>query len=419
MKKKTMANPTVLSKRDVSIYLETKLRSDSSKNMGRYALNKFDDFVKSILKDDKGNYTDRLIKKFKEQDENYIFDVLQLYINWLGKNDIQPRTVLFYFSALKRYLHYQGIKFHPDDIKLNLVFPKIAEIDKHGLTTDEIKQILDNSKPRKKALYLTQISSGMRIGELVQLRKKDFDLTKARIMIRLPAKITKLKRARITFISKEAAKYVRPILNQIDDNDLVFGVTEKFVDARTNEMKVLSNLLRKLGLDKKDENGNGLISTHSFRAYFITKVSRLDYNLAKLFAGQKGYMLQYDRLSEDEKLDKYIEFERELITDQTEKLKEENQELKAKEIEIENLKEEFKKDHEIVEQLNWVGEFFQYYINKARGKTTQEDDKKFNEKYNKFVKPIPKDESELIHDPEIIKMLDEMTAQMFSSQKVS
>lgn len=101
------------------------------------------------------------------------------------------------------------------------------------------------------------------------------------------------------------------------------------------------------------------------------------------------------------------------------KLKEENKDLKAKEIEIEKLREDFRKDHEIVEQLAWVGEFFQYYMNKARGKTTQEDDKKFNEKYDKFVKPFPKEESKLVHDPEIQKMLDEITAQMMGSQKVS
>ena len=54
------------------------------------------------------------------------------------------------------------------------------------------------------------------------------------------------------------------------------------------------------------------VTTHSFRAYFITKVARLDYNLSKLYTGQKGYLLQYDRLNDEEKLEKYLEFEPEL-----------------------------------------------------------------------------------------------------------
>jgi hypothetical protein len=98
-------------------------------------------------------------------------------------------------------------------------------------------------------------------------------------------------------------------------------------------------------------------------------------------------------------------------------LKDENEKLREKETEIENLKEEFRKDHEIVQTLKFTEEFFQYYMNKIHGKTTIEDDRKFNEKYNKFVKPIPKEESELHPDPEIIRMLDERTAPTMDSQK--
>ena len=58
-----------------------------------------------------------------------------------------------------------------------------------------------------------------------------------------------------------------------------------------------------------------------FRAWFITKISRHDPNLAKKWSGQKGYMLQYDRLTLDEQLDKYLEFEKDLIIDSTERQK--------------------------------------------------------------------------------------------------
>ena len=55
--------------------------------------------------------------------------------------------------------------------------------------------------------------------------------------------------------------------------------------------------------------GRNVITTHSFRAFFITKVSRKDPNLAKHFAGQKGYLLQYDRQTDAEKLAIYIKLE--------------------------------------------------------------------------------------------------------------
>ena len=66
-------------------------------------------------------------------------------------------------------------------------------------------------------------------------------------------------------------------------------------------------------MDEKYDNGHNKITTHSFRAYFITKVSRHDPNFAKKLAGQKRYLLQYDRMSDDEKIEKYLEVESDLF----------------------------------------------------------------------------------------------------------
>ena len=62
-----------------------------------------------------------------------------------------------------------------------------------------------------------------------------------------------------------------------------------------------------------------LINTHSFRAYGITKLSRHDPNFARRLAGQKGYLDQYDRLSDDEKLALYQKYEYELMIDESKK----------------------------------------------------------------------------------------------------
>ena len=82
-------------------------------------------------------------------------------------------------------------------------------------------------------------------------------------------------------------------------------------DARNNarrEAKYIAELQKKIGIcDKYETTGRNVITTHSLRAFFITKVSRSDHNLAKYFAGQKGYLLQYDRQTDAEKLAIYIE----------------------------------------------------------------------------------------------------------------
>ena len=88
----------------------------------------------------------------------------------------------------------------------------------------------------------------------------------------------------------------------------MFGTNENWEQARDTEIQNIRNLTTVLGLEG--------ITTHSFRAYMITRLSRKDPNFAKLLAGQKGYLLQYDRMSESEKLEKYLELENELLIDE-------------------------------------------------------------------------------------------------------
>ena len=94
-----------------------------------------------------------------------------------------------------------------------------------------------------------------------------------------------------------------PRLKKIGDSDLVFGTSDNVIGNTGREARYISELQKKMGIsDKYETNGRNVITTHSFRAYFITKVSREDPNLAKYFAGQKGYLLQYDRQTDAEKL---------------------------------------------------------------------------------------------------------------------
>ena len=80
-----------------------------------------------------------------------------------------------------------------------------------------------------------------------------------------------------------------------------------------------------------------MINTHSFRAYGITKLSRHDPNFAKKLAGQKGYLLKYDRMTNEEKLAIYQKFEVDLIIDDSEKQKAEIQALQEEKSELEQV----------------------------------------------------------------------------------
>jgi len=264
----------------------------------QYNQSNIDEIIKEIL----------LLKDLER--EQAVFDMLQNWVNWNNSDKRGSATILSYFSRVRIYFHYRGIKISDREVKENIVFPRLVKEELHGLTLDEIRIILYNAHPMKKVLYLSLLSSGMRIGEALQLRKRDLDTTQERIKIRIQAEYTKTNTARTTFVSKEVSRYLLTRIRGLDDDELVFGKHDNIQYAVTNEIQVFHHACDRSELNEKyHSNGRRMISLHSFRAFFITKVSRKDHNFAKKLAGQKGYLLQYDRMNDEEKLDLYLQIE--------------------------------------------------------------------------------------------------------------
>ena len=243
-----------------------------------------------------------------------VYDYLQKRINDMHERSNSLSTIKVYFGHIKRYLHFRGIKLDHIDIRQSLNFPKQHKEEMRPLGLSAFQNILRNCSHKREMMYLAQSSSGMRIGEMLQLRKSDIHTHLARLLVRIPAKYTKTGMARTTFFSAEAAKMVAPRLREIGDSDLVFGTGRDLNNSVSTEGAYLNNLQKKIGInDKYETNRRNVITTHTFRAFFITKVNRQDPNLAKYFAGQKGYLMQYDRLSDNEKLVFYMGFEPSLL----------------------------------------------------------------------------------------------------------
>jgi integrase len=141
-------------------------------------------------------------------------------------------------------------KIHNEDFKAELNFPKSVKERHESLSLETIKKILDYASPERKALYLTLLSSALRIGEAVQLRKRDLEVFGQRLKISVRAKYTKTKQERITFISKEAEAYVRPILDRTSPDKLVFGTNEEPFQAMQNEETYFLRLRQRQALMK-------------------------------------------------------------------------------------------------------------------------------------------------------------------------
>ena len=160
-----------------------------------------------------------LISDLKKAEEPELYDVLQNWINWNSK--LSTSTVQTYFSHLRKYLHYFGIKLHDQDIKNELIFKHKIYEEKYGLKLSDIQSILKEMRYKNKVQYMCQLSSLMRIGEIIQLRKKHLILGQKNIIVKIPPSIAKFSKGRTTFFSKESSKLLMPLLKDMKDNDLV------------------------------------------------------------------------------------------------------------------------------------------------------------------------------------------------------
>ncbi len=169
-----------------------------------------------------------------------------------------------------------------------------------------------------KALYLTLVSSGMRIGEALQLRLSDIELERDPPIIRLRAEYTKTGNRRIAFISDEAKDAMIAWLKVREDyirssKDRNIGLRklylassgEKQLDDRVfpfsdfTARSIWKTALRKAGLDQRDKTtGRYLLHPQSLRKFFRTH-HKAEVDIREAIMGHEGYLTEvYRKYSE-------------------------------------------------------------------------------------------------------------------------
>lgn len=264
------------------------------------------------------------LHQLKEQDQtDAIFDILQNWIDWNYDKDVLTSTLKTYFSKLKTIFHYEGFKIHPQDIKDNLIWKKKIREELHALKMDEIRQILSVAKPQKKAFYLALLSTGARPGELLRVRKKDFDLSNSRVKITIHPEDSKTSAGRSVFLTLEAARHTIPILKAKKDDDLVYAKRENATLAEKSESKTFSRYVDNTGFTERYHSNNyRKITLYSFRSFFFGKCADIHREgYAHKMTGHGGYLPQYDRMDDERKIEWFVDVEHELTVDLTEKYK--------------------------------------------------------------------------------------------------
>lgn len=338
----------ISTKRTYDTFFEEKLakKKEGTRKQYHYALKSFENFTKTKHKMN----LEQVIKEFRKSKTEKIIDILQ---NWVNQSNIELRNQKLRVTLVNAYFYYRGIKIDPRDLR-DVEFEEGEPEERQALSKEDLMNVVASAKkPIRKALYLSLASSGMAIGESCYIRKKDIDTSQERIKISIQRSYTKRNgRARTVYISKEAGKYLKPILETKQPHDLVFTNSNDPKVTKENEMARFRRLIDSLEIGDRYESGTRTITLHSLRAYFFTKATQkhgLAY--AHKMTGHKGYLEEYNRYSEDEKLKMYLELEPELFVFES---KPESQDISELKKSVEILKKENKIEVETVRFINKI-----------------------------------------------------------------
>lgn len=307
----------------------------------RSAVRRYLDFIYGPVREGKiatpeeAQRYEELAEEYFTGDHNHAID-LQRFAASLNAARTPPKSAIFWLSIVKEFFKFSGVPVDDDlwrTVKRRGPKGRRARTQEATFDKGTIQKILPHMPLLAKAVFLTLISSGMRVGECLQLALKDFHLDEEPARIAIPGHIPKNGEPRITFISREAAAAIRDWLvvredwmlsaanrnrgllkhygkeymqKRIEGDDRLFPVQastvrEGFVGA-----------LEKVGLDEKDPKTNRFkIHLHMCRKYFRTVMAqRIPLDAVELMMGHDGYLTDaYVRYTDDELRQYYLQAE--------------------------------------------------------------------------------------------------------------
>ena len=251
-------------------------------------------------------------------------------MKWKAK---KSRSVKSYFASLKDWLRIcHGVRITTDDVKDYLKFPKDTKQLPEPLELEHIKLVLGHADPTRRALYYVLITSGMREGEGLSLKRSNFKTDVRPIKVHLHAKDTKTREARDTYITEEAWERVKPIFDKTQEGKYLFHDYEEIYDAVQNESRYFLRLRQKIGQKYNHKNacdefpnGTGVlmryensvrycVHIHAMRSYFMSIATDVhNESYAHALSGHHAYLDQYIRKPEKQKSKMYLELEKYLL----------------------------------------------------------------------------------------------------------
>jgi integrase len=312
----------------VKNFLKNYENAGTRKNL-RAAIKKY---FKNFYKETTSRNLDEMAKKYFNEKRDYEKD-LQDFVNSL--NGMAPLTIKHKVSIIKTF-------FLENNVDLQGKFWKKVRRRIKGsraLTLDripknkELKKILLHVPIQGKALYILLESSGMRIGEALQLNLDDLLLEENPSRISIRGEITKTGNSRHAFMSREAKEAIVEWLKVREDYmKSAVGKSHlyqkslriEYVDERTGETKtkldprvfpfdpstaysMWNKALHKAGLNGKDKStGREKIHPHTLRKFFRTRLGPvIPVDIIEALMGHEGYLTEVYRHYSLEDLKKF------------------------------------------------------------------------------------------------------------------
>ena len=359
----------------VDTWIDSVCASHSNSNRTRYqykfVINQFCKFIETtgiqILEEYKVS-TDRDFKMEYAQ-------CIKAFIAAQHKKGIAQSTISVRVGVLKSFFKY-------NDLPLGFI-PTVKPImpyHNRDITHEEIKLILDSSRPRERAFFAIMAQSGLRPYTICKLKyeniKEDWEKKRVPCKIEIPQEIAKGKyHSHFTFIGDDAVKHLKSYLNfrpKILDEDYLFlkdGTKEQANPKSISRFfaRIVKKLHEKglMKLKQKKVTKPHDVRLYNLRKWFRKYANQADFGLVQFWmghtvkAGQDEHYrprdVEFHRKEYAEKAMPYLRLENATRT-KTDKaiitLEQENRELK---VQIEKLETTMQKMyqkvfHEEIEQ---------------------------------------------------------------------
>jgi len=275
-----------------------------------------------------------LAERYVFEDRDYEKDLISFSNHCAQK--YAPTSGRLYLAIVKEFLSFNDIELtRKQEKSVRKKMPEGGTITEEAdLTKEMVRQLLNACDIRLKALILVLISSGVRIGEAVNLYFDDitfsedgsYGIVKLKGVSRERGTKLKNRHSRITFINKEAVEVLKQWykvrkgfieisckkskgrweVSDIDDGRIFpFGLPAMGASLRT--------ALKRANLFKPDkETGRATIHFHLFRKYFISTLtySGIPDKFVDFYVGHLGELDRaYNKQSKDKLLEMYLKGE--------------------------------------------------------------------------------------------------------------